>query len=29
MKVQKTFEYKDTYDKNYCKIKDHCHYAGK
>ena len=29
MKIQKTFEHKDTYDKNYFKVKDHGHYAGK
>ena len=23
------FEHKYTYNKNYCKFKDHCHYTGK
>ena len=23
------FEHKSTKDKNYCKVKDHCHYTGK
>ena len=25
----KNFKHKYTNDKNYCKVKDHCHYAGK
>ena len=23
------FEHKYTTDKNYCKVRDHCHYVGK
>ena len=26
---KKKFEHKYTNDKNFCKIKDHCHYTGK
>ena len=26
---KKLFEHKYTNDKNYCKVKDHCHYHGK
>ena len=27
--LQNKFEHKYTNDKNYCKVKDHCHYTGK